>query len=57
MGFKKTYDSVRRDELYSILIRFGVPMIVVRLIKMCLNESYSKVRAGKYLIIFLYRMV
>jgi hypothetical protein len=32
-----------------ILIEFGVPMKLVRLIKMCLNETYSKVRTGKYL--------
>jgi hypothetical protein len=35
--------------LYNILIEFGVPMKLVRLIKMCLNETYSKVRMGKYL--------
>jgi hypothetical protein len=28
-------------------MEFGVPMKLVRLIKMCLNESYSKVRIGK----------
>jgi hypothetical protein len=28
--------------LYHILVRFGVPMKLVRLIKMCLNEPYSK---------------
>jgi hypothetical protein len=35
--------------LYSILIEFGVPMKLVRLIKICLNETYSKVRIGKCL--------
>jgi hypothetical protein len=30
-------------------IEFGVPMKLVRLIKMCLNETYSKVRIGKHL--------
>jgi hypothetical protein len=41
---------VRRKELYNILIEFGVPMkIIVRLNKMCLNETYSKVHIGKHL--------
>jgi hypothetical protein len=40
---------VRREALYSILIEFGVLMKLVRLIKMCLNETYSKVCVGKHL--------
>jgi hypothetical protein len=35
--------------LYNILIEFGLPMKLVRLIKMRLNETYSKVRIGKHL--------
>jgi hypothetical protein len=35
--------------LYSILIEFGVPMKLVKLIKMCLNEKYRKVHIDKYL--------
>jgi hypothetical protein len=46
---KKANDSVRREVLYNILIEFGVPMKLVRLIKMCLNETYSKVRIDKHL--------
>jgi hypothetical protein len=49
IDFKKAYDSVRREVLYSILIEFGVPVKLVRLIKICLNETYSKVRIGTYL--------
>jgi len=49
IGFKKTYDQVRREVLYNILIEFGVPMKLVRLIKMCLAETYSRVRVGKNL--------
>ena len=35
--------------MYKILIKFGIPMKLVRLIKMCLNETYSTVRVGKNL--------
>jgi hypothetical protein len=37
IDFKKAYDSVRREVLYNILMKFGIPMKLVRLIKMCLN--------------------
>jgi sorting nexin-29 len=49
IDFKKAYDSVKREVLYNILLEFGIPKNVVRVIKMCLNETYSKVRIGKLL--------
>jgi hypothetical protein len=49
VDFKKAYNSVRREVLYNILIEFGVPLKLVRLIKMCLNETYGKFRIGKHL--------
>jgi len=49
IDFKKAYDSVRREVWYNILIEFGIPMTLVRLIKMCQNETYSGVRVGKHL--------
>jgi hypothetical protein len=47
--YKKAYDSVRREVLYNIVIEFGIPLKLVRLIKMCLTETYSTVQVGKYL--------
>src|SRR5215468_436003 len=49
IDFKKAYDSVRREALYNILIEFGIPKKLVKLIKMCLTETYSRVRVGKNL--------
>jgi sorting nexin-29 len=49
IDFKKAYDSIKREVLYNILLEFGIPKILVRLIEMCLNETYSKVRIGKLL--------
>ena len=47
LDFKKAYDSVRREVLYKILIEFGIPRKLVRLIKMSLTETYSRVWVGK----------
>jgi hypothetical protein len=49
IDFKKAYASVRRQALYNILIEFGVPKKLVRLIKMCLIETYSRIWVGKNL--------
>jgi hypothetical protein len=49
IDFKKAYDSVKREVLYNILLEFGIPKKLVRLIKLCLNETYSKVHVGKLL--------
>jgi hypothetical protein len=44
IDFKKAHDSVKRGVLYNILLEFGVPKKLVRLIKMCLNEKQSLCR-------------
>jgi hypothetical protein len=49
IDFKKAYDSVRREVLYNIYTEFGILMKLVRLVKICLNETYSRVRVGKHL--------
>ena len=49
IDFKKAYDSVRREVLYNILIKSGITKKLIRLIKMCLTEAYSRVWVGKNL--------
>jgi hypothetical protein len=49
IDFNKVYDSVRRKALYNILVEFGIPKKLARLIKMCLTETYNRVRVGKNL--------
>jgi hypothetical protein len=49
IDFKKACDSVKRKALYNVLLEFGIPKKLVRLIKTCLNETYSKVHVGKLL--------
>jgi hypothetical protein len=48
VDFKKVYDSVRREVLYNVLIELCIPMKLVRLIEMCVSETYSRVWVGKH---------
>jgi len=49
IDFEKAHDSVRSEAMYNIFIEFGITKKVVRLIKMCRTETYSRVRVGKNL--------
>jgi len=49
IDFKRAYGSFRREVVYTILTEFGVPVKLARLIKMCLNETYTRVWVGKHL--------
>jgi hypothetical protein len=40
--FRKAYNSIKREVLQNIFIEFGVQTKLVRPIKMCLYETYSK---------------
>jgi len=39
IDYKKAYDSLRREVLHNILIAFGIPMKLVQLIRVCVNET------------------
>jgi hypothetical protein len=55
IGLTTACDSITKEVLYKILPEFGIPKKLVGLIKMCLNETYSKFRVDKfYLINFLF---
>ena len=47
IDFKNAYGSVRKEVLYKILFEFDTPRKLVRLVKMSLTETYSRVRVGK----------
>jgi len=49
IDFEKTSDSVTRELLYTTLIEFGIPMELVRLIKMRFNEICSDFCTGRNL--------
>jgi hypothetical protein len=49
IDFKKVCDLVKREVLYNILLEFGIPKKLVRLIKMCLNVTCSKICIGKHM--------
>jgi hypothetical protein len=49
MDFKRVCVSVRREVLYSVITEFGIPMKLVRLIKLFLNATCSRVGVGKLL--------
>jgi hypothetical protein len=42
IDFKNAYNSIKREVLYNVLVEFAILKKLVRLIKMCLNETYSK---------------
>ena len=47
IDFEKAYDSIKRESLYDILIKFGI--LKFRLIKTSLDGTQSKVRIGIYM--------
>jgi hypothetical protein len=49
IDFNKAYDSMRRKVFYNILIDFVVSMKLVRMSKICLNETHSKFHIGEHL--------
>ncbi|KAJ4432318.1 hypothetical protein ANN_20937, partial [Periplaneta americana] len=49
IDLKKAYNSVKREVLYDILIKFCIPKKLALLIKMCLSVTYSRVHISQFL--------
>jgi len=49
IDFKKAFLSFRTEAMCNILIEFGIPMKLITLIKMWLNETHSIVCVGNHL--------
>jgi hypothetical protein len=44
MDIKKAYNSVSTEALYNTVIKLNIPLKLVRLIKMYLNETYRQLQ-------------
>ena len=57
IDFKKAYDSIKRQKLYNIMLAFGIPKNLVRLVRVCMSDTFSRVRIGNiYLMNFVFVM-
>jgi hypothetical protein len=54
IDFRRAYDLFRREVLYNILIEFHVTLKLVRLIEICLNETFNTIHIGKNFVCILY---
>jgi hypothetical protein len=55
IALKKAYDSIKMEVLHNIPIEFCIPIKLIRPVKMCLAESYRRIRIGKKSDMFLIR--
>jgi hypothetical protein len=46
---KTAYDTVQREVLYNIVIQFGIPVELIRSVKICLKFKPIRVWVGKRL--------
>lgn len=44
VNFKQAYDCINREQLWTTLRNFGIPDKLVRLVQMCNEQTYCKVR-------------
>jgi len=44
VDFRQAYDSIDREKLYSIMLDFNVPQKLVRLTRLTMENSESRVK-------------
>lgn len=49
IDFRQAYDSVNRDKLLEIMLDFNIPPKLVRMVKMALRNTRSKVKIQREL--------
>lgn len=46
IDFKKAYDLIKRERIFEILIRLGIPKKLVNLVQVCLKDTKGRVKIG-----------
>jgi hypothetical protein len=49
VDFKSTFDSIRRGESYEVRLGMGIPVKVIKLVRMATDNSSAKVKVGNKL--------
>jgi len=44
VDFKQAYDSVNKQQLWTVLTNFKIPEKLVKIIEICNSNTYCKVR-------------
>jgi sorting nexin-29 len=49
VDYKQAYDSIDRERLWEALRAFGIPMKIIKMIKLCKSKTYSREKFGNEL--------
>jgi hypothetical protein len=49
IDFKEACESIRRDELYEVMLRMGIPVKITNLVRMFMDNTSAKAKVGNKL--------
>jgi hypothetical protein len=49
INFKQAFDSIRRGELYEVMLRTGIPIMIMKLVQMAVDSTSAKIKVEKKL--------